>query len=219
MPDHFLLIRDGCTMLDAVIDLSHWQASVDFARLKAAGIEAVILKASQGSTWVDPKFVLRCSQAATAGLLVGAYHFCDATSALAQVDHFLTLAQHLPVLAIDVEANALAGETVSVELAAEIAARLQARHGRHPLVYVGRYGPDAKGTGFPNSVLMNCPLWLPAYSEHSPVCPLAWPSWTLWQYTATGPVDGISDGFGNPVACDRNRFNGTLDALKTWWGK
>ena len=34
---------------DVVIDLSHWQAPVDFAKAKSAGIAAVILKATQGS--------------------------------------------------------------------------------------------------------------------------------------------------------------------------
>ena len=33
---------------DVVVDLSHWQAPVDFTQAKAAGITAVILKATQG---------------------------------------------------------------------------------------------------------------------------------------------------------------------------
>src|SRR6202007_706694 len=38
---------------DVVIDLSHWQAPVDFLKAKAGGIAAVILKATQGSQWID----------------------------------------------------------------------------------------------------------------------------------------------------------------------
>ena len=38
---------------DIVIDLSHWQAPVDFVRAKSAGIAAVILKATQGLYWID----------------------------------------------------------------------------------------------------------------------------------------------------------------------
>ena len=44
---------------DVVIDLSHWQAPVDFARAKSAGIAAVILKATQGSHWIDATFAQR----------------------------------------------------------------------------------------------------------------------------------------------------------------
>ena len=62
---------------DAVIDLSHWQAPVDFARAKSAGIVAVILKATQGSGWIDVAFAQRIAAARASGLLVGAYHFLD----------------------------------------------------------------------------------------------------------------------------------------------
>ena len=34
---------------DVVVDLSHWRAPIDFVKAKAAGIVAVILKATQGS--------------------------------------------------------------------------------------------------------------------------------------------------------------------------
>lgn len=58
---------------DVVIDLSHWQAPVDFSKAKEAGIVAVILKATQGSKWIDATFTQRFTAATAAGLLVGAY--------------------------------------------------------------------------------------------------------------------------------------------------
>jgi GH25 family lysozyme M1 (1,4-beta-N-acetylmuramidase) len=63
------------TMSDIVIDLSHWEAPADFAQVKASGIAAVILKATQGTGFVDPTFAARTVAANTAGLLVGTYHF------------------------------------------------------------------------------------------------------------------------------------------------
>ena len=62
------------TSSDVVIDLSHWQAPVDFTRAKSAGIVAVILKATQGSDWMDVTFAQRFAAATASGLLVGAYH-------------------------------------------------------------------------------------------------------------------------------------------------
>ena len=44
---------------DVVVDLSHWQAPVDFTQAKAAGITAVILTATQGTNWVDVSFAPR----------------------------------------------------------------------------------------------------------------------------------------------------------------
>ena len=194
---------------DAIIDLSHWQAPVDFAATAASGVSAVILKATQGVNWIDNTFVARASAAAAAGLLVGAYHFADATNPAEQANFFLSVAGSLPVLAIDIEPNGL-GDTVSVPQAAEIAARVAMAQGRPPLIYIGRYGPSGFGTGLPNSVLANCPLWLPEYGDN-PIPPSGWSAPLLWQYEENGVVPGV----GSP--CDRSRFAGTPEELKAWW--
>ena len=199
---------------DAVIDLSHWQAPVNFAQAKAAGTAAVILKATQGSNWVDATFTPRLAAATAAGLLVGAYHFLDFTEPALQMQNFLLVAGGCPVLALDAEPNEI-GSTVTIAQTAEAAARLQMATGRTPLIYVSRYGPDERGTGFPNSVLSRCPLWLPAYSLR-PVCPPGWSKWLFWQYTdgTVGPDVMPTAGIGQ---CDRSRFAGTLAELAAWW--
>jgi lysozyme len=197
-------------MIEAVIDLSHWQAEVDFAAVKAGGVAAVILKATQGMSWVDPAFVGRVRDASAAGLLVGAYHFCDGSKPAIQAGHFLRVASAVPVLALDIEANALPGASATPEIGAEIAARVQIRTGRAPLVYVGRWGPSGTGAGLPNRILGRCPLWLPEYGEN-PVPPAGWAAWTLWQYSDADTAAGVK----GPV--DRSRFAGTLDELASWW--
>ena len=199
---------------DVVIDLSHWQAPVDFAQAKAAGIAAVILKATQGSDWIDVTFAPRFAAATAAGLLVGAYHFLDASEPVPQVANFLSVANGCRVLALDAEPNQIGG-TVTAAQTAEAAARLHMATGRTPLIYIGRYGPDERGTGLPNSVLSRCPLWLPAYNS-LPVCPPGWSKWVLWQHTdgslgyEVTPVPGIG-------RCDRSRFAGTVADLVAWW--
>jgi lysozyme len=202
------------TTSDVVIDLSHWQMPVDFARAKSAGIAAVILKATQGSNWIDATFSERFTAAQSAGLLVGAYHFLDTSSPLYQIEHFLSVAEGCRVLALDSEPNGI-GSTVTLAQTAEAAARLHMATGRAPLIYVGRYGPDGRGTGFPNGVLSRCPLWLPAYSSR-PICPPGWTTWTFWQHTDgkvgsdVAPVPGVG-------RCDRSRFAGTVTELAAWW--
>ena len=103
---------------DVVVDLSHWQAPVDFAQAKAAGITAVILKATQGINWVDVTFALRFAAATSAGLLVGAYHFLDDSEPAPQVANFLSVATGCRVLALDAEPNQIGG-TVTVARTAE----------------------------------------------------------------------------------------------------
>jgi lysozyme len=199
---------------DVVIDLSHWQAPVNFAQAKAAGTAAVILKATQGPNWVDATFASRLAAATAAGLLVGAYHFLDSTEPALQIQNFLLAAGGCPVLALVAEPNEI-GSTVTTAQTAEAAARLHMATGRAPLIYVSRYGPDERGTGFPNSVLSRCPLWLPAYSLR-PVCPPGWSKWLFWQYTdgTVGPEVMPIAGIGK---CDRSRFAGTVAELAAWW--
>jgi GH25 family lysozyme M1 (1,4-beta-N-acetylmuramidase) len=58
-----------------IVDLSNNNGTPDFGRIKAAGIEGVWLKASEGVSFVDQTFHTRALAARKAGLRVGAYHF------------------------------------------------------------------------------------------------------------------------------------------------
>jgi lysozyme len=199
---------------DIVIDLSHWQEPVDFTRAKSAGIAAVLLKATQGSDWIDVVFAQRVAAANASGLLVGAYHFLDDSPPELQVANFLSAAEGCSILALDAEPNAIGG-TVTVAQAAEAAARLHMATGSMPLIYINRYGPDQRGTGLPNSVLSRCPLWLPAYNSR-PVCPPGWSKWALWQHT-NGTVGSDVVPVAGIGRCDRSRFAGTIADLTSWW--
>jgi lysozyme len=193
-------------VIDAVVDLSHWQTSVDFVALRNSGVRAVILKVTQGSSWVDATFTQKLLQAHSAGLLLGAYHFADASSPSLQVDHFLTHVSGIQFLATDFEANDM-GNTVSTAQAAEIVARIHSARGRTPRVYINKYGPSGDDAGLPNSILSRCDLWLAKYTDAVALRPAdlppGWTRWDLWQH-ADAPVD-------------RSRFNGTEAELRTWW--
>lgn len=197
---------------DVVIDVSHHQKTIDFAAAKAAGIAAVILKASQGAGWVDPTFAERTEAAEGTGLLRGAYHFLDGSDPPAQADHFLdTVSGCCPggLLALDLERSP-AGAGPTPERAAATAERIRERTGRWPVIYVGRWSLPA-----PHPVLARCPLWLPEYGGN-PVCPPGWRRWHLWQHTdgraglAPQPVPGIG-------RCDRSRYAGPAADLARWW--
>lgn len=71
-----------------VIDISSWQYvnghTVDFAAVKGAGILGVIIKATQGVSYVNPDFQSGVAAAQAAGLLVGAYHFAEPSQSSAE---------------------------------------------------------------------------------------------------------------------------------------
>jgi len=57
------------------IDVSNYQGKIDWAKVKADGVEFVIIRAGWGKTNVDPKFRANIEGAVSAGLNVGIYWF------------------------------------------------------------------------------------------------------------------------------------------------
>jgi lysozyme len=121
------------TICDAIIDVSHYNGTIDWPAVAAAGIALVFVKATQGTGFVDPTFARNRDGAAQAGLLVVPYHFIDTGDPDDQADHFLDvtgLASGQPAM-IDWETAAPAASVVAFgEALAECA-------GRDPLAYYG----------------------------------------------------------------------------------
>jgi lysozyme len=199
-------------MSDVVFDISHYEnVSQNFVTTAKSGLVAVIIKATQGTGFVDPTFLERVAEARSAGLLVGAYHFLDGSSPAEQIAHFLTIAVSegmVEWLALDWEPYPIS--PAGVMQAATAVASVQAAVGKWPVLYTTRGMLSA-----PNKTLANCPLWLAEYGVR-PICPPGFPAWQLWQHTdgqvgsSIVPVPGVGP-------CDRSKFAGTVDQLRAWW--
>jgi len=203
------------TRVNAVIDLSHHNGLVDLARARADGILGIIQKATQGRTFVDPTYARNRANAASAGLRWGAYHFGTGGDGVQQAMHFLdTVAPSAgELLVLDFEANHQ-GPSMSLEEARAFVTHVRESTGRWPGLYSGHYVKELLGTQG-DAILSNCWFWLAQYGPTA-VVPVAWPTWTMWQYTdgAVGPEPHEVDGVGR---CDRDRFNGTAGQLRTFW--
>jgi lysozyme len=198
-------------MTDGVIDLYHGdKVSVDFSVVKSKGISAVILKATQGVGFVDPAFAQRLADARAAGLLVGAYHFMEASGPVEQMAHFLSVVGDDAGVLLVVDFEAYERSQPSVTQAATAVMTVKSVSGRFPVLYTGRYMLTA-----PNVMLSQCPLWLAEYGSR-PVCPPGWLRWQLWQHT-DGQVGSAPRSVPGIGPCDRSRFAGTTDQLKAWW--
>lgn len=85
------------------VDLSHYNPEPPTATL-----DFVILKATQGTTFIDPTYAGRAAWAIDNNLVLGAYHFLTTTDPVtAQVDHFASVldgvSDYPTFLALDVE--------------------------------------------------------------------------------------------------------------------
>ncbi len=194
------------------IDVSHWQGSINWPKVKKDGVSFVFIKATQGTTWVDPKFRENASGAKAAGLLIGAYHFVDAASpeaAKQQAHHFVKTIQAAGVTfdlppVMDYENNPAGLSKAQINAVAEAFLKeVQKLTGSVPIIYSG----NAFAQQFQPS-LGQYPLWIARYSSNVPYDVPAWKRWDFWQYSDSGKVAGIS---GN---VDLNEYKGSVNDLR-----
>jgi lysozyme len=204
------------TPLNVVVDISHHNGNVNFAKVKDAGIIGVIQKASQGQGNVDPTYKPNKTKATSAGLLWGAYHFATGSDGVKQADNFLNVVGNDPktLLVLDFEPNPT-GPSMSLEEARAFITRVKEQTGRFPGFYSGHFIKQLLGTNS-DPILANCWLWLAQYGK-TPVVPPNWKTWTMWQYTdgVIGPEPHSVNGIGR---CDRDMFNGSEAQLRKLWG-
>ena len=198
--------------LNAIIDLSHFNTVTSFAAVKSAGIVGIIHKATQATNWSDNTYAARKSQALAAGLWWGAYHFGTNADGAAQAEYFLSKVNPGPtdLLALDFEENSQSQMTIAQ--AEQFVTEVFNQTGRYPGFYSDALAGKMLGNNT-SEILANCWFWRAQYGTLEPIVPPTWSTWTMWQYTSSGPVSGI----GAP--CDRDTFNGTMDQLSQLWGQ
>lgn len=176
------------------IDVSKWQGTIDWGKVRESGVEFVFVKLcncwKDGTIGLDPMFTAHLKGALAYGLHVGVYCYmytrtvADAKLAAQNVVSALattTSLLRLPV-ACDMEeasvANTGRGNCTAMAIAWRDAIRAA---GMEPSLYVN-----------PNWIKnyidlpQDMPLWLAHYAS-TPYC-----SADYWQYTAKGRVPGIS---------------------------
>jgi uncharacterized protein (TIGR03382 family) len=197
------------------IDVSYYQGTIDWAKVRAAGVEYAFVRASDGLAYQDSKFAANWSGSRAAGVLHGAYQFFrPGQDPIVQADMLLAkigtpAPDDLPPV-IDVEAaDGKTAAQITAGVKAWIA-HVKAAIGKDPIIYTGFYF-WRDSVGAPD--LTSSPLWHAQYSTAT--CPNIappWQDWAFWQYTSSGSVNGIS---GN---VDTNRFNGTRADLMALLG-
>ncbi|MBI3165980.1 MAG: LysM peptidoglycan-binding domain-containing protein, partial [Chloroflexi bacterium] len=190
------------------------------------GQRYVFAKATEGITYKDPTFDDNWFGAKSAGLLRGAYHFfrCN-VDAKKQADYFIDYVKTVkdngelpPVL--DLETHDGMTKDKIVPAAKTWLDRVEAAFGKKPIIYSGQYFLQdylVVAGGGPPTWAKDYPLWLAQYPYNyqegtKPTLPRGWFSYTFWQYSDKGVVNGIN------AAVDMNLFNGTLEELYKFAG-
>ena len=199
-----------------VVDLSHWQADpIDWDDLFEAGTNGVILKATDGVSYVDPTFHDRCGEAMNAGLNVAAYHFLRHLDVDEQMHSFLT----------EVDRHKLGRVCIDYELPEDDASTEPDLSDLFNAVYylkqfkaldIAVYGSGKLRADIGADYyhyLSNTSLWIAHYTDDAqPLWPSnQWPRWDLWQYSNACDVKGVN----GPV--DGNRWNADAGSLDYWF--
>ena len=194
------------------VDVSSYQGSVSFTKVKAAGRAFVFTRISDGLGSIDSTFPTNWPGMKSAGLVRGAYQFFrpsqDPTAQANLVISKLAAAGGLkpgdlpPVLDLET-ADGVASATVRSRALTWLT-RIEAATGVKPLVYTAAFMSDVIGTGFGSYT-----LWVANYGTTCPTMPSGWSNWHFWQDSDNGTVSGIAG------ATDTDQFNGNLaDLLK-----
>ena len=184
------------------IDVSGWQGNIDYSEVASSGIEIVYMKASEGTSFVDPYFNQNYTNAKANGLKVGFYHYLTASSnseAVAEANFFVsTISGMTPDcrLAMDFESfGNLSAEEIN-EIGLTFMQTVENLSGKEMVIY----SDTSNASNIFGGGLTNYPLWVAQYEVEEPTPNGNWDSWVGWQYTDAGEISGIN-GY-----VDRDRF-------------
>jgi lysozyme len=200
------------------IDVSRFQKTIDWPTVAGTGIRFAFVQASRGSgadctvkpeeCGADPYFAANRTGAEAVGIRVGAYHRAFATGgtlemaradAIAEADVFLGAVgslqsgELLPVLDVETPFSGLTAVTLRAWVRAWVK-RVARTLGHKPMIYTNATSWGATGNT-KEFAKAKYPLWVAEWGVSKPTVPASnWAGhgYSVWQYTSSGSVAGIS---------------------------
>jgi len=183
--------------VNAGIDVSSNNGSVDWAQVAQAGFTFAYARATLGKESNDDTFEANRQGAKAHGIRFGAYHlpYPGNSSAMQQAEHFLRVAKPragdlLPVIDIENKTPKDDGEAKFsrndlVAWFRQWLAAVEAKIGAKPIIYTN---PSWWSSRLQNADLSGHPLWLAHYTEGKPTIPHPWRAFAIWQHSDRGRI-------------------------------
>lgn len=176
------------------IDVSHWNGDIDFNKVRASGIDFVIIKAggSDRGFYTDSKFKENYEKAKAANLFVGAYYFAGKNfrgveAGMADAHRFIAILNGLkfeyPVF-LDIEAQESRYKEEITDGAVAFCNMLESAG-----YFVGIYASDISGFKYKlnHERIKSYAHWVARYGNEPEICK----EYGIWQYSSRGSVSGI----------------------------
>jgi GH25 family lysozyme M1 (1,4-beta-N-acetylmuramidase) len=182
------------------IDISHWQGTINWTQVAAAGKSFAIAKATEGVGYKDPTYGTNKAGAMSNGLKFGAYHFArPENDPIREADWFVDNSDYehgMLIPTLDLERTGGRGPNGLTNWTKAWLQRVDERLGVKPMIYMSPYfwRTNLNDTRWfaDNGYEV---LWIAHWHVATPQPPAEnWggKGWTFWQYTSDGRVPGIS---------------------------
>ena len=178
-----------------MLDVSHYQGTMNWATALAGGITHTFIKASQGASYTDPQFATNWAGALAQGIKRGAYHYFEnGTDPTTQANHFMAVmggdyGELGP--AVDCEDEA----TLDPANLKTFLDRVETLSGMKCTIYTRASWWNSKvgSQGWTSSY----PLWVAHWNVPVPTLPTGWTEYSYWQFSSLGPgaFYGAQSGF------------------------
>jgi lysozyme len=176
-----------------LVDLSHNNNVTSWSDLKGV-VDGVYIKATQGVTITDPKFIEYATAAISRHIPTGFYHYftpADEANARQQADHFYAAVKGftynlIPVLDVEETDNQSASAVCADVKAFE--KEFLKLSGHKLMIYCS---PTFADNNLSDPSLAQYPLWIAHYNVNTPRSTIAWQTYDMWQYGSAIKVAGI----------------------------
>lgn len=216
----FALVRSGTILLNNPsrsqypirgVDVSWYQGQIDWDILASNGISFAFIKATEGSTHVDPCFQYNYEEAGKTELRIGAYHFFSYDSkGQTQADNYIAVVEKTdnmlpPVIDLEFYGNKEQNPPKQGQVREELTVmlnRLEEYYGMKPIIYATEKSYEL----YLADAFQEYDIWIrnvfftPHLSDHR--------KWTFWQYTDREKLEGYQ---GEEKYIDMNVFNGSRE--------
>lgn len=184
------------------VDISKETGVVDFAQLKSAGIDYVMIRLGQrgystGQLSADENYIMNMEEAKSAGLNIGVTFYSQAVTVEEAVEEAHVVIDYLSGYEIDYPVGFQMGYVSNDKSRTENLSKMQlteiatafcdeiANAGYTPMIYGNKYWLLRK---LDLTKLSKYEIWL-SQSEDVPDYPY---TFSMWQYTQTGKISGIT---------------------------
>lgn len=195
------------------IDVSKWQCDIAIDKISC---DFVIVKATQGTTYVNPYFEKQVSKTISSGKLLGVYHYASKGGAQNEAKHFLNTVKNYigkAILVLDWEGDGndhFGNSDTSTSYAKEFMDYVYKETGVKPLFYISKSVTKYKGM----DTIKNAgyKLWAAQYANYNEVTKFKdnpwtdnkgfgpWNSPTIYQYTSRGRLSGYNGNLDFDIA-------------------